>query len=258
MKKGFALVNTLIAVLILILGAFILYTFAGNLRGVLKEDAEIETCKLSVLVQAQTKVTGKSVVPLDCPRRNLKIFEDKVEINGERSKKYSFKELTSEDLNYIIAEELRLCWYKMAEGNKNIFEQSTFFGQDQTCLVCAEIGFDDKIMGKSYGGLVEYLKSHKMPKSGLNYFEYLIKAQEKNVPSLLYGDIPWTQYTPWGYGTTKKFSEDRINGNEKYSIYFLAFKPAWVEEKIRAYTSAYYIGLGKDDKIREECSILVN
>lgn len=247
----------LVILLVFVIGAMILFLFSSALAGQLKEDADIETCRLSVLAQSQTKAFGKSVVPLDCPRRNLKIFENKVEINRKKSKKYDFKKLTEEEVNPILAEELRLCWHKMAEGNRNLFEQSFYFGSgSNTCLICSEIEFDENQKGKYFEGLVEYLKSNKIPKGDITYFDYIIRSQRNLY--LLWGRVPWTQYTPWGYGTTDKISESKFDTNQKYSVYFLAFKPTWFEEKIEAFSSAYYIGLGKEDKLSVECAELVN
>lgn len=254
--------HTLVALLILILGALILFSFSGKLTNLLKEDADIETCRLSVLAQAQTRKTPGigistpgTLIPLDCPRRSLKIFEDKVEINGKKSNKYEFKKLTADEMNRIAAEELRLCWYKMAEGNKNIFEQSYLIEfKTDTCLICSEIEFDKNIKNGPFEGLVDYLKSNKIPKGDVSYFYYLVKPQSDTY--IFY--LPWTQWNPWLYGTSNQFTETNFNPRNKYVIYFLAFKPGWLPETAKAVTSAYYIGLGNEEKLKEECSTLVN
>lgn len=258
MNKKAVSPEMLVILLAFVIGAMILLLFGSALAGQLKEDADLETCRLSVLAQSQLKFVGKSVVSLDCPRRNLKIYENKVEINGKKTKKYEFNKLTENELNRIVAEELRFCWHKMAEGNRDVFEQSRIFGEDKTCLICTELEFDVSLGGKSFGGLTDYLKLHKIPKAGATYYDYLVKSQIENVPALVSGYIPWSQYSPWGYGTTQRPFEDKFDTNQKYIIYFLAFKPSWATEAIKAYTSAYYIGLGKEAKVTEECNILVN
>ena len=245
----------MVILLVFVIGAIILLLFSSALAGQLKENADVETCRLSVLAQAQTKTLGKSIVSLDCPRRNIKIFNDRVEINEKKSKKYEFKKLTEEEVNHILAEELRLCWYKMAEGNRDVFEQSYIFETEfNTCLICVEIEFDNKMKGNSYSGLLDYLKSRKIPKEDKSYFDYLTKAQS----DFYLGYIPWTQWNPWFYGTSIKVTDTKIDVSQKYVIYFLAFKPAWLLQKTKAQTSAYYIGLGKEEKLKDECSILVN
>ncbi|MBI2657822.1 hypothetical protein HYX08_03970 [Candidatus Woesearchaeota archaeon] len=250
--------QVLVVLIIVMAGALILFSFAYSTAGQLKENADVDTCRLSVLAQAQTKFFGKSVVKLDCPRRNIKIFENKVELNGKTSKKYSFGKLTQEEVNKIAAEELRLCWYKMAEGNRNVLEQSIFFSDSKyyQCLICSEIEFDEKLRGRMFEGLDDYLKSSKIPNEAISYFEYLIRSQRNLY--LLWGGIGWTQYTPYGHGKTGKIDDQKFDTNSRYLIYFLAMKPTWLVEQTEAYTSAYYIGLGKQDKIREECDILMN
>ena len=256
MNKKAVSPELLVTLIVIILAAITLFAFSGELTSLLKEDADIETCRLSVLAQAQTKILGKSIVPLDCPRRTIKIYENKVEVNGKKSSKYSFKKLTENEVNRILAEELRLCWYKLIEGKRDVFESSFIIGADNTCLICSEIEFDDKLEGQIFSGLLGYLKSKEIPKGDLTYHDYLIRSQRELY--LLWGNVPWTQYTPWSYGTTNKVVEDKFNAQEKYTIYFLAFKPNWGEEFTKMFTSAYYIGLGKEYKFTDECTILMN
>ncbi len=255
MKKAEMMFTTLVAVFILVLGALVLFKYAGDLKSILTEDADIETCRLSVLAQSQMKALGKSVVPLDCPRRNLKIYSNKVEINGKKSSKYEFKEISTEDINFIFAEELRSCWYKMTEGNRDIFENSIFYGVDNTCLICSEIEFNDNLKGKTFLGLSLYLKSTKIPKTAVSYQDYLERPQ-RNL--YLLNQIPWTQYLPWGIGTTGRIFEDKISSDDKYLVYFLAYKPAAFAETTKALSIAYYIGLYKENGLKDQCSILVN
>ena len=255
--------QTLAIILIFVVAAFILLVFNSQLSDVFKGTADVETCRLSVLAQAVSKTVpivgvdmAKSSTPLQCPRRLIKIYEDKVEVNGKKDRKYDFKKITDKEVNHVAAEELRNCWYMMAEGNKNVFEQSYFFsgGKYYTCLICSEIEFDEKLKGKTFEGLVDYLKSNKIPRGDDSYFDYLTKSQKELFLYLPYGQY----YNPFGYGTTNKVAESKLSSDGKYLIYFLAMKPLWIWEKTRVYTSIYYIGLGKEDKLNEECSILVN
>ncbi len=243
----------MVILLAFVIVALILLTFSSELKDLFTEDADIETCRLSVLAQAQTKVAGKTIVPIDCPRRLVKIFNDKAEINNKRSK-YQYKQLTNEQVNEIAAEELRLCWYMMAEGKRDVFEQSYLFETKfNTCLICSEIEFDESLKRSSYSGLLDYLKL-KIPKGDISYLDYLTKTQS----DFYLGYIPWTQWNPYFYGTSNKVTDTKIDSNQKYVIYFLAFKPAWLLQKTKAQTSAYYIGLGNEDKLSEECAILIN
>ena len=118
-KKGIS-AEMMVVLLAFVIVAMILLAFSSRLKDLLIQDSDVETCRLSVLAQAQTKIAGKTIVPLECPRRLVKIFNDKAEINGKRSK-YQYKQLTNEQVNEIAAEELRLCWYMMAEGKRDVF-----------------------------------------------------------------------------------------------------------------------------------------
>lgn len=262
MNKKAVSPEMMVILLVFVIGAMILLVTSYTIAGILKEDTDIETCRLSVLAQAQLRkvpVVGVStpgtIVPLDCPSRRLKIFENKLDIDGKESKRYYFKKLSSDELNHIIAEELRLCWYQMVEGTKDIFEYDLISAQS-VCLICSEVEFDEKLKGNSYEGLLDYLKSRKIPKADVTYFNYLIRSQRNRY--FLWGNVPWTQYSPWGYGTTQRFSEDKFIASQKYYIYFLAHKPAFLSQISGAYTQAFYIGLGKEEKLKDECSILMN
>lgn len=252
--------DTLVILLIFVIGALVLLWFGYSFASELKEGADIEVCRLSVLAQSQFRKipiidvnTPKTVVSLDCPRRNIKISEDKVEMNGKKYSKYSVKKLSNDEINLIISEEMRKCWYKMSEGSKDVFEYSYWFVGDKICLICSEIEFDEKLKGKSFTGLLDYIKSKHIPKDQTKYFDYFIKSQQNRYP--LYG-LTWEDYNPWGYGNRKEVPEDKINSDQKYSIYFLAYKPGLLATP--AISQAYYLGIGKESKLAEECEIVVN
>ena len=253
-----AVMDTLAIILIFVIAAFILLVFADDLADLFKGTTDIEICRLSVLAQAKTRTflgvdSPKTIIPLECPRRILKVYENKVELNGKKTSEYDIKKLTADDVNHIVAEELRLCWWKMAEGKQNVFEESVLFGTDRTCLICAEVNFDEKLKGKYYNGINEYLRTKQIPESKITYFQYLVRDQ--NHPA---AGIPWSQYTPLGSVQTGKIYESGFSSNEKYNIYFLAYKPPRALEFIGAYPSIYYIGLAKEEQIEKECDISVN
>lgn len=254
-KKG--VWNHLIEIILIIVVAFILIGGAQQLVGILKKGSDFETCRLSILAQAQTKLGGSSFVPLKCERRKVEIFKDKVEINGRKESKYEFEELDENVVNKVVAEELRLCWYMAGEGKVNVFEQDISSGGENVCLICSEINFDKNVdRSRQFTGLLDYLKGNKIPDKDIQYFDYLINSQRNLY--LLWGRIPWTQYNPWWYGTTDNVDYTSFDQTQRYVVYFLAWKPDWLNEKLRTYTSAYYIGLGKPEKITKDCRRLVN
>jgi hypothetical protein len=267
-KKGIG-VSTL-AVLILFLSIFlVLIAFTGGIKNFLQERSDVEVCRLSAIAQAKTKPAGLDVtkVSLKCPRRQVKFFEDRVEINGKRMRKYKFNKLDSNTVNKVVAEELRLCWYMMGEGELNVFRANLVVNEN-ACVICSEIGFDKSVGKQTFSGLVDFLKTEKIPNSDEYYIDYLVKSQRNmylTVPFV--GLLPWTQYGPWGYGTTN-FIEDEskrqkpdttsFDTSKQYVIYFLGFKPGIVNSVLQAFDSAYYIGLGEPEKAVKECQRIVN
>src|SRR3989338_5222821 len=219
-KKG--LTWSTFGILVLLAATFLLlWAFAGNFVGILKEGGDVEACRLSVLAQAQTnKLVGTSPVPFQCNRRQVKLYNNKIEINGQKDTKYDFKELNSNIVNKLVAEELRLCWYALGEGELSVFEQDlidpgiiTFTGES-VCDICAEISFDKSVDStKQFTGLLDYLKSTKVPDGSYYYFDYLIKSQKDKY---IFGIVPWTHYTPWSWGTTDQVSENLEENLKKY------------------------------------------
>ena len=150
---------------ILVIAAIVLLSTTIGFVTIFKAKSDIEVCRLSVLAQAQTKKFGpidlpSSIISLDCPRRHVEFFNNKVEIDGKKSKDYKFGELKEENVNKVIADELASCWYKMGEGIINVFEQEVIVGRDYVCLICAEKDFDKKTEKTNFKNLVSFLKNN--------------------------------------------------------------------------------------------------
>jgi len=256
--------------------AIALFSNTALIAQILKKDSNIEICKLSVLAQAQTKLAGSSLAKLDCERRKVVFFEDKIEINNKKEPKYEFKKIDQNMVNKVVAEELRLCWYMMGEGQMNVFEQEPVDIAiqpiaEKVCAICSEVSFDKSVKQKEFSGFIDYLKSTKIPKGEIHYFEYLIRSQRDKY--FLWGWVPWTQYSPWGWGTTDRISDNMEGASKEYDetqtdsdfssykryvVYFLASKPTWLKEKFGHTTSAYYIGIATPSKVIQECTRLAN
>ena len=209
---------------------------------------------------AKKETVGLGVSKIDCPRSKVVFYDDKVTINDKEVEEFS--KLTNDLVNSYVAEELRKCWYKTGEGELDIFKyEGVVVPETYTvCLVCSEIIFDKEAKQGSYDGLIEYLNGNELSLKGeaekISYFDYLVRKQRNLY--LLYGKIPWTQWAPWSYGTTNKISEEGFDVKNKYYIYYMAWKPTWLNEKIKAFTSAQYIGLGTIEKLSTDCSYLYN
>lgn len=251
-KKAMSGVSILAIVIISLAVLLGLGVFSGTIAGIITKAGDIETCRLSVLAQAQTKFLGESVINLECPRRQVTIFEDKVEVNKKKDRNYKFKELSNDAVNKVIAEELRLCWYKMGQGYVDVFEQS-LLGSDFTCTICAEIKFDGKIeREEKFTGLNDYLKSYNIPKNNIKYYDYLSGLKDFN-----YDSFGYTFYFAWTYPDEPiDVNKVYFDKDKQYIIYFLAFKPSFIDEI--EIDSAYSVGVGTPDKLIERCETLMN
>ena len=256
----------MVVILIFIIAGGIVTIFAAELISQLKEDVDIETCRLSVLGQSATrKVPGtdisgpKTIIPLECQRRIVDISENEVNVYGKKSS-YKIKNADEGDVNKILAEELRLCWYKMAEGKVDIFEDDFIrTSGGRVCLVCSEVNFDIRTK-KEFSGLVNYLKLNKVPNADNTYYTYLSNSQKTRY---LAGGVPWTQWFPFTKEgkTTEKIDQlenGKISTRGKYLIYFMAFKPSVIEQATGALSQVYYIGIMKGNEAQTKCDQLVN
>jgi len=259
---------------ILVLALVILLSMgplSSTIVSTLKRGSDVEKCRISAIAQSKTKVAGTSIISLKCPRRQLTFYDNRVVVNGKMMRKYDFDKLDDETVNKIIAEELRLCWYKMGEGEYDVFKQN-IIAHDKVCVVCTEIDFDEDVKQEKFLGLVDYLEKETMPNSKLTYQKYLVKSQENMYVQLPGGiQVFWTQViTSWLgiYGTTnliqkgfdpkEESKKTPFEKSKKYIVYFLGFKPGKYNEIVSAYDSAYYIGLGEPDKLERECARLQN
>jgi len=258
---------------ILILGLIILL-FMGPListiNSTLKRSSDVEKCRISAVSQSTFKVAGASIVSLKCPRRYLTFFDNRVVVNGKMMRKYEFDKLDDKTVNKVIAEELRLCWYKMGEGEYDVFKQNMMDGEN-VCVVCTEIDFDKGVEQSSFSGLTVYL-NHEMPNSNMAYLTYLVKSQRNMYVQLPRGiQVPWTQViSSWlrkkgttnliqkGFDPKEESKEAPFEKSKRYVVYFLGFKPGKFNDIVSAYDSAYYIGLGEPDKLENECARLQN
>src|SRR3989338_2056864 len=97
-KKALGM-GTLAVLIISLAVLFTLGFFSDAIAGIITGKGDIETCRLSVLAQSQTKFLGglvESPISLKCPRIHITFFENKVEINGKKSGNYKFQELSND------------------------------------------------------------------------------------------------------------------------------------------------------------------
>ena len=251
LKKRAVVMPFLVILILALLILLFMGPLSGTIAATLNRGADVEKCRLSVLSHSTS--SGKFLVPLKCPRRQLTFYDNKVNVNGKMMKKYDFDKLDNEIVNKIIAEELRLCWYKMGVGDINVF-MPDFAASKNVCVVCTEINFDKSVKSStSFKGLFQYLDKD-MPSSKISYKDYITKSQEKYKLNYL---LPWTQY--YSPASSNMVPPDiSFNPSKEYAIYFLGFNPSMLSELVVRFNFINLIGVDTPDKLETICGSLQN
>ncbi|GIU69244.1 MAG: hypothetical protein KatS3mg002_0480 [Candidatus Woesearchaeota archaeon] len=256
--------DTTVRLSILLIAAILLFTVLILITTDYGNKGATETCRTSVLTQKYTEVFGSSPISLECERRFIDIYPDHVELgyepdktkkiniypNGKKISKY--KELTNDIVNYVVAEEMRNCWYQFGEAKTEIFpnDESKLdiigLSDDDICFICSEIRFID-VKNKEYEGLVDYLKNNYPKDAKYTYWDYF------NQPSV-------SEYNMQEY----LFSKGKNDMNKVWDNEIFKFK----SEKIYAVTfykdydtvgkSEYQVLVMPTNKLDEICEILAS
>lgn len=185
-----AQISTTIKLIIVVISAIIILLLLNKINQNYGNQGAIEICRTSVLSQAKITIGMTSPLSLECKRRFVDIYPDhvatgyepdktkKVNIYSNGKKINQYKEPTSDIVNYVVAEEMRICWYQFGESKTEIFPNNEAITEgigtsdDDICFICSEIEFID-IKNKEYTGLINYLKENYPKDAKYTYWEYL-------------------------------------------------------------------------------------
>jgi len=234
--QGYKTIVTLVLVLVI---ALILIGVVLVWNSMFRDITDVEPCRLSLIAQTYTKIKGQTMFNVDCPSHKNTFYKDHVELQVEDSerkrsviyegeRKDKFDDLAKSGIdknyggvvNYVIAEEMRKCWYKTGKGELTLFD-ADWFGKKNVCLICSEIVFDDEI--KSYynyeGDLNYYLSTNDIPDGSMTYAQYLQLPVFEGlyVPFLLEKDERSEYLT---------FSTERLDAKNNYYIIYVSFVEA--------------------------------
>jgi len=200
-RKGITISGMeLVGVMIILLVTIVFLSGAlSQILELFKIKSETEACRASLLAHATLKKAPLAIPSkIDCPRKKMVFYDDKVMINDKKVEEFS--KLTNDIVNRHVAEQMRNCWYAVGEGKLDVFS-GEIAGINNVCLVCAEITFGEDVDDEIYGYLDKYVKENKVPVKGkeeITYADYLGPAAK------IYGSVD----------TAKK-----------YYIFFMAMKP---------------------------------
>ena len=173
-----------------------------------------QVCKFSVEKQATTRGTAgnivqltnqqKSIVDINCPRYTVNFYDNKATIESVDmdEQKYQipyqgdvitkFDELNSDMVNYVVSNEIRLCWYQFHEGKLDILNKAAWdtFDNEKVCFICNEIVFDHESLGTGtkFDGFWEYI--HEVPNPEMEQTVYKYLADDNHICADVYKGDP--------------------------------------------------------------------
>lgn len=206
-----------------------------------------EVCRLSVLARINSQgLTGTSPIALDCPRKNVVLYEEgskfyhsgdlDIDINKIPIRQYeepshaSYKSADKGKLMKFFADEYAECWYKMGEGDLNVFNPPSGYpldGFETTCMICSDINFDASFRNLKFtlNDFEEFMKKERYQRHGKDelYYDYLYQdfAGFRSAASYLYTFNTFFEKKAGSVVPQTIFNQnDTIDTSESYVIFF--------------------------------------
>ncbi|MGV8152378.1 MAG: hypothetical protein ACP5OG_04805 [Candidatus Nanoarchaeia archaeon] len=185
-NKNAELTSTqIVLLLVLVLGFAICLYFIINYFWTPEIDKQ--ACHESAVLKATIPdINGEKAIPLplNCETEKICITQNLI-LNGDCSEefaneKYSTVRITSNkdkqdnEINAIIAEKVKDCWWMMGEGKLQIHSRYLDFKIGKVCNICTRIAFSEELKKekKSVNGFVNYLMTHEIEKDK-TYWNYI-------------------------------------------------------------------------------------
>jgi hypothetical protein len=256
--------NTLARIVLLLAGALVLfYAFGIKAPQIIKGDTDIRLCQHSAWLNDISRkvdvISSDPMTELQCPMRDITIEYKDV--------KKGFGDVSQNKIKNIIAEEMRLCWQMMGNGEYLPFDQGWLTFSRFPCVVCSHISFDEKLQEKVTSGKVEsfyeYLFSTDVSK-GITYGDFLYPDNNTIIVQIA-GAGGITDISNWAYN-----GEDIINylvpkdftlNDEYYIIYKVSLEnkisdivPSFIAPK-----DSRVVVISKGEKIKSSgCDYIAN
>ena len=170
------------SLLILIVIVLVLAFFSARVFDWMTSKGDVESCRLSVVASGKISDVslGISTLDLECPRKTIVLSPESYTVD-ESEKDYASEdeEDYSENVKQVFADEMRECWYKMGEGEVDMFDDNILYGFDDICVVCSHIEFEHP-SEESVGNFATYLQETAIPLSvqqqeGITYYNYIYR-----------------------------------------------------------------------------------
>lgn len=273
MKKAMT-EKTLITVLIFIVAFFVVGFITLKIIDVLTGKGDTESCRLSVLVADKSPVE----TTLSCSRKQIVLYPDYYTVDGDKQK------YTSEDyaiaVKYVLANEMKECWYKMGEGKVDPFTAS-LLTYDAACFICSHISFENPAVN-DIGNLYEFLQETKVPASvsqltDITYYEAMYDEMSVPIYSFpktnlkivsAFNKIITFMGLPsdsrlitniWIYTPDRFMNKGNINPSYSYTVFYygyIPYKKVDITRLQEAEDEDYAIGLYYSDALKETCEYI--
>ncbi len=258
-KRGLEgnLTNTIIwiiaTILLLVIGMMIYTNYS--------QKTPEEACRASVVIQANTKIGGKSPFDFNCQRKFVTMGTNQVKtsyiagqegnpesIQTDTGKISKYPSATNDVVNYVIANEMQKCWYMFGEGNVDVF-QNKVFADYNACFICAEVRFNTDVPKTEFHGLLEFMKTHNIANQKESYQAYLTSGQQP--------------YKPWSDLVAE--SSDTYNSISTEDTQYIVFikNVPWIlvrdwSIQLGKNKNSYYVVMYNDTSINYHCSFIAN
>lgn len=212
-KKG--VVATTMRMMLLVVAILLLFGFVYSLFAQTKRALPGELCKADIAKLALARNTSRSFTHgltdiylgfSNCHTYTLEFFKDHVEkyrinaIDGKKVNKQTYvidiprttttqyKELTSEMVHYVVAEELATCWKQFLRGKKEIFLNNPLYLNDfndneEVCFICNTIEFSSELPLQEYEGFWDFFRVARMKDRtgtyGETYYDVVVNHTRK-------------------------------------------------------------------------------
>jgi hypothetical protein len=172
-----------------------LFRFARN-------ETDRELCKFSLQAAASSKLLGEPLFHVDCKRQEVLIKASDLKPEDDESvDKQIFQKIQTEIYSCytMIPESLVKQEYPFRGGND---PWTKWQYENNICLICSTIKFDEKLQDKKWEGLNRWLLENPVPE------------QQKSLKNIFYSSAP----TQEDYDLAEILDQTPIKGSETYVV----------------------------------------
>ncbi len=264
-----ATISNTVTIILFILIIIVLFVGIKPIYNMVWGKSEDQICKISVLQHSALKkipLVSSDSTEIKCPRKTVDFYDDHVEVNGDNfrvwekpdgKKTSKFDKLDSYVVDQVLADQLYRCWDNMGAGKLDVFGHDAVIDDRYVCLICSQVSFKDISQKQTFSGLTEYLTKNNIPNQEITYMKYL----NISIPvyaTLLKQKLPWSQHIIDANEGSLKQDVTDFSTEKDYVIYFYAFKPNMLNNKLKAADNAYYIMISTMDDMIKRCEYIYN